>query len=95
MRRLTYALGFVVIAIMGGNWLTQVLTPYPMEMPLPLYHFIVFVLRITGNSDLDNPEDMETIGVACLLVACCVFSALVLWIGSTVLRQCLSRRRRI
>jgi hypothetical protein len=84
MRQLACVAGLVVMSIMGGHWLTRALAPYPMEMPVFLYYAIDFVLRLTGNSDLNNPEDMETLGVTCLLVANCLFSALVLvccWFG--------------
>ncbi|WGS52996.1 hypothetical protein LFL96_33030 [Paraburkholderia sp. D15] len=63
----------VVIAVIGGWYLTCLFSLLPFNMPDFIDSFIRFALSITGNDDLANPDDME------------MLSFLLYWLVFTIL----------
>ncbi|WP_233835524.1 hypothetical protein [Paraburkholderia sp. ZP32-5] len=75
---------FIAIPVMSGWQLTSVIEMLPFNMPAPVEMLIRLCLSVTGNGDLENPDDME------------VFALLFYWILSALLISvllCASARR--
>ena len=64
---------FVVVSVIGGWYVAALYSRLPIEMPHPVNTFVRFVLSVTGNSDMANPDDMETLAL------------LLYWVVSTLL----------
>lgn len=87
MRRLLSITIFFACTCAGGWLLACIATSFPFEMPVFLYHFIRRSIAISGFDKLDNPEDIQTLGLLCLIAACWVFAALTTWTVMLFIRR--------
>lgn len=85
----------VVITLVGGWMLAGVVSSLPHEMPEFLDASIRFVLRVTGNYGLANPDDMEVLATLVILVASVILVGIVVWAGARFLIEPGLRRRRL
>ncbi|MEM5387388.1 hypothetical protein VSR68_27855 [Paraburkholderia phymatum] len=81
MRRLLFIAAFITCTIGGGWLLACFVTSFPFEMPVFLYRLIRFSIAVSGYDGLDNPEDIQTLGLVCLVVACWLVAALTFWLA--------------
>jgi hypothetical protein len=82
----------VASTIIGGWLLACFVTSFSFEMPVLLYRFIRLAINVSGRGELDNPEDIQTLGLICLIVACWLFTAVLLKVSIAALRHRRSRR---
>lgn len=61
--RILLIVACLVGSVVGGWYLTCLFTLLPFEMPRSVDAFIRFVLSVTGNDDLANPDDMEMLAL--------------------------------
>ncbi|MFL9946260.1 hypothetical protein PQR68_09795 [Paraburkholderia agricolaris] len=64
---------FVVVSVIGAWYVAVFYSRLPIEMPQPVDTFVRFVLSVTGNSDMANPDDMAMLAL------------LLYWVVSTLL----------
>jgi hypothetical protein len=81
VRRLSFIAAFFVSTIGGGWLLACFVTSFPFDMPVFLYRLIRLSIAVSGHDELDNPEDIQTLGLMCLVVACWLVAALTLWLA--------------
>lgn len=77
MRRVAKAVINVIATLLGAWLLAGLCMSAPTNMPDFVDHGIRTVLRLTGNEQLANPDDMENIALAILLVACVLIAGIV------------------
>ncbi|PCE26238.1 hypothetical protein BWP39_17090 [Paraburkholderia acidicola] len=82
----------VIVTLVGGWVLAGVISSQPYEMPWFLDDSIRFVLRVTGNDGLANPDDMEVIATLIVLVASVMIVGIVVWLGARYVVEPVLRR---
>ena len=92
--RIAYALGFIAATCIGGWYLGAFISRLPFWIPSWLFEAIHAALKLSGQNKIDNEDDIETLGLICLLVACCAVVALVLRIASILIGRYVRRRLR-
>jgi hypothetical protein len=83
------------IAIVGGWYLAHAIADCFCNMPFFLDMSLRAALRFTGNGELDNPNDLETLALLWLLVTCVMLVAGVLACGHFAWRHWRSRHDRV
>jgi hypothetical protein len=62
------------------GWLLGVIvTRLPFQLPTWVSDAILFGFRVRGHRVLDNPEDVDTIALLMIIIACFIAAASVLW----------------
>ncbi len=84
-----------VIAIVGGWYLAHAIADCFCNMPFFLDMSLRAALRFTGNGELDNPNDLETLALLWLLVTCVMLVAGVLACGRFAWRHWRPRHDRV
>lgn len=95
MKKALIVLAKVVVTLVGGWVLTGVISNLPYNMPWFLDESIRFVLRVTGNDGLANPDDMEVIATLVILLASLVAVGIVVWAGARFLVEPMLRRLKL
>lgn len=92
MRSLLRIAAFTTSTMLGGWLLACFVTSFSFEMPVFLYRFIRLSISASRHEELDNPEDIQTLGLVCLVVACWLLTAVVLWLIVLAVRKWRSRK---
>ncbi|ALL67903.1 hypothetical protein K788_00005300 [Paraburkholderia caribensis MBA4] len=92
--RIAYALGFIAASCTGGWYLGAFISRLPFWMPPWLFEAIHIAVKLSGQNKIDNEDDIETLGLICLLIASCAVIALALRIASNLVGQYVRRRLR-
>ncbi|WP_434113834.1 hypothetical protein [Paraburkholderia caffeinilytica] len=87
MKLIARILCYLAIAVVGGWYLAVWIAAHPFDMPDFLYHAILFVLQITHNEQLSGDEDVEALGIMCLIAACMVGVGLLCWLLDITVRR--------
>ncbi|MFL9898567.1 hypothetical protein PQR71_10415 [Paraburkholderia fungorum] len=80
MKKIAHVAVYVVVVIVLGDLLARYIAALPYELS-PLTDSIRFVLRTAGLSQLDNPDDIETLALAVILLVSFICVSLVLWLS--------------
>jgi hypothetical protein len=90
MKRAALVIARVVLAIVLGDLLARYIASLPYEMS-PLTDSIRFALRAFGQTQLDNPDDIETLALVVILLASIGVAALAVWLATRGLRALRAR----
>ena len=94
MKKALYIFANVLVALVGGWWLAQFVASLPYEMPSWLDSGIRAGIRLTGASQLDNTDDIETIAIILAILACSALVGVVLAIATWLGCRLIARRQR-
>ncbi len=89
--RIVYLFGHTAASCIGGWYLGALVSRMPFWMPQWLYASIHAALNFIGLNKIDNEDDIETLGLVCLLVTSCAVVAIVLWTAMTVITRYVRR----
>lgn len=79
MKKVARIATYVVVVLVLGDLLARYIATLPYELS-PLTDSIRFFLRTFGLKQLDNPDDMETLALAVILLASVLIVWFVLWL---------------
>ena len=94
MKKAAYILANILVALVGGWWLAQFVGTLPYEMPSWLDSAIRGGIRLTGSAQLDNTDDIETIAIIVIFLACSALVGALLAIANFAGCRILSRRHK-
>lgn len=92
--RIAYAVTFIAASCIGGWYLGAFISRLPFWIPSWLFKAIHTALKLGGLNRIDNEDDIETLGLVCLLIASIALVALLLRIASILIGPYVRRRVR-
>jgi hypothetical protein len=93
LKRIGSGIPFLFLSFIGGWGLGAFISRFSFEMPYWLDVTIRAGMHIAGVPEPLDPDDIETIGLFCLLLACWVVSAAVLGGAWTLVVRHVRKRR--
>lgn len=79
MKKVARIAAYVVVVLVLGDLLARYIAALPYELS-PLTDSIRFFLRAFGLTQLDNPDDIETLALVVILLASVLIVWFVLWL---------------
>jgi uncharacterized membrane protein len=91
--RLAYALGFGAASFWMALHLGMLISNSSFWMPEWLWNAVAAVVKASDIRGLYNEDDVETLCMICLLIACWAMVALVLGVAWMLLARSIKKRR--
>lgn len=91
--RIAYALGFIAASCIGGWYLGAFISRSSLWMPQWLWDAVAAAVKASGITSLYDEDEVESLCLTCLFIACWASVALVLGVVWILIARYMQRRR--